>query len=111
MQNYSAFQRNLHYTIVKGSHGTDEFGNGFSARDRFQRSTFVSRGVTDFEIFRRASPPVESVIGESRVLGRRSSQTTLFATAELSVPVSVKSARGQNDCPDSGSGLVPRLSG
>ena len=65
----------------------------------------MSRGATAFEIFQGGVQPVESVLGESRHLGHRTSLTNVFVIVELSVPVSVKSALGQNPCPDSVSGL------
>ena len=71
---------------------------------------FVSRGATAFEIFRRGSPPVETVPGESRGSGHRTSRSNVFVIVELSVPVSVKSVLGQITCPNSGTRLNLRLS-
>jgi len=74
------------------------------------KSTFVLRGATAFEIFLEGSPPVEPVLGDSRASGRRMGCSGVFVIVEVSVQVSVKTARGQIGRPDFRSGRVLRLS-
>ena len=68
--------------------------------------TSVSRVATAFENFWRGVQPVEPDTGTVCDSGRRICPSRIFVTVELSVPVSVKSALGQNASPDSRSGLV-----
>jgi hypothetical protein len=42
----------------------------------------VSRGSRFFEIFREGVPPVEAVLGGSRVLGRRIERSAVFPDAK-----------------------------
>ena len=70
----------------------------------------MSRGVTAFEISWRGSLPVETVLRLDFCYCPRVGESGVSLTAEVSVGLSVKSALGQNACPDSGSGLDLRLS-
>jgi len=54
------------------------------------RSCFVSRGENYFDIFRGGVPPVETVLGESYGLGRRTASSTVFVRARYRLD----SARG-----------------
>ena len=45
-------------------------------------SSFVSRGATTFEIFQRGVSPVEAVLGERRVSGRRIEPSIVFLIAD-----------------------------
>ena len=56
--------------------------------------------------FLERAEPVETVTGVFHGSSRRTSESGIFVTAELSVPVSMKSALGQNARPESGSGLI-----
>ena len=67
----------------------------------------MSRGATTFEIFFGRVSPVGTETGDSGDSERRTSRSNVFVTVELSVPVNVESALGQNAYPDSGSGLIP----
>ena len=70
------------------------------------KSTFVSRGATAFEIFWRGSPPVEPGLRFDSCFSRRIGWSSVLDIVEVSVQVSVKTARGQIGCPDPESGLV-----
>src|SRR5947199_10390374 len=74
------------------------------------KSTFVSRGSTLFEIFWQGVPPVEPGLGFDSCLSRRIGRSSVLDIVELSVQVSVKTARGQIGRPDFRSGRVLRLS-
>ena len=67
----------------------------------------MSRGATAFENFCKGVKPVDSDLGESLDSRRRTSESSVFVSVEVSVPVNVKSALGQIACPDSKSGLIP----
>jgi len=45
-------------------------------------------------------PLVETVLGKTRGSGRRMGWSSVFVIVEVSVQVSVKSALGQNACPN-----------
>ena len=56
------------------------------------------------------SLPVETVPGSSGDSGRRTCLSSVLVGVEVSVPVSVKNALGQNACPNSRSGLDLNIS-
>jgi hypothetical protein len=70
----------------------------------------VSRGENYFDIFRGGVPPVETVLGESYGLGRRTASSTVFARARYRLDSTRGSYGFRIACPDSGSGLVLRQS-
>jgi hypothetical protein len=60
----------------------------------------VSRGVTAFEIFQRGVSPVEAELGESYDSGRRTGESAVLVSVQLSVRLGVQSPLGQIACPD-----------
>jgi hypothetical protein len=60
-------------------------GCNFSSLSRISaggpNSTFVSRGATTFDIFRRGVPPAEAVLGESSDSWRRMGGSSVFPAA------------------------------
>ncbi len=86
------------------------YGRHHSLSGERPKSTFVSRGATAFEIFWRGSPPVEPGLGFASCFSRRIGWSSVLDIVEVSVQVSVKTARGQIGRPDFRSGRVLRLS-
>ena len=80
-------------------------GTVFLGTTAVPKIAFVSRGATAFEIFRRGVQPDEPDTGDVCGSRRRTGWSSVFAIVEVSVPLSVKSALGQNARPDSDSGL------
>ena len=71
----------------------------------------MSRGVKSFEISRGGVSPVETVLVESCVSGRRIAPSTVIRIAKYRHDSARGSRRLEIVCSDSGSGLVPGLSG
>src|SRR2546425_3048465 len=58
------------------------------------------RESTTFQIFWMGVPLVETVLGKTRSSRHRMGWSSVFVIVEVSVQVSVKSALGQNACPN-----------
>ncbi len=77
---------------------------------RTSKDGFCVARINAFEIFWQGVPPVEPGLGFDSCLSRRIGRSSVLDIVELSVQVSVKTARGQIGRPDFRSGRVLRLS-
>src|SRR5213083_2364731 len=77
---------------------------------RTSKDGFCVARINAFEIFWRGVPPVEPGLGFDSCLSRRIGWSSVLDIVEVSVQVSVKTARRQIGRPDFRSGRVLRLS-
>ena len=82
-----------------------KFHPRYYCREFFSIAVLCREEQLLLRFFGEGSPPVETDPGDVCGSSHRTSESAVFVTVEVSVPVSAKSALGQNACPDSGSGL------